>query len=115
MHTPIHDRRKHKRYECNFPVRVITETEEISAVSVDVSMGGIRILGKKPLLLPIGHEVTLRFMLPGVNQEIEVRACVRMHLGYFYGLQFVRSETSDAFIACITQLDVKNEHKNTVP
>ncbi len=96
------EKRLHKRYECNFPIKVITDDGEYSGVCVDISVGGIRLVSSR--LLATGNTVTLQFRLPVMVADIRVGARVCWAVEHFAGLQFV-SLSSDAALEFIKLLD----------
>lgn len=79
--------RIHERYSIGLDVHVtLTDGSEQRGQSVDVGLGGMRIASTPAL--PFGAEVTLRFRLPALEQDSEVRSVVRWVAEGVAGLQF---------------------------
>ncbi len=105
----IQNRRKHMRYECHFPIKVIlSNNEELEVSAVNISLGGIRLSGEKQLPLPVGRQVILHFKLPMLEEEIIVGAKVCMNMEHYCGLQFFHRKNSDILLASVVKLAERN-------
>ncbi len=102
--TTVHgdDRRQHIRYACNIPVKMITWDGAFDGVSVDISLGGLRVVAHQAF--STGQELTVQFKVPTMASEVRVGACVRWVVGHFIGLQFT-SVSSEATLACIALIN----------
>lgn len=78
--------RIYPRYTADLPVEIITHAGALSAVSVDLSIGGMRVQTPSPL--EFGAAVKVRFRLPTLDEDTEVEATVRWVQGERAGLQF---------------------------
>ncbi len=81
-----HKKRAHLRYECEIPVQITTDQEEISVTALNISLGGMSV--EPADRLTFGSTVKLRFNLPSVNSATEVEAAVRWIKENKAGLQF---------------------------
>jgi c-di-GMP-binding flagellar brake protein YcgR len=82
----MHKKRAHRRYECEIPVQITTDQEEISVIALNISLGGMSV--EPADRLTFGSNVELRFNLPSVNSATEVEAAVRWIKDSRAGLQF---------------------------
>jgi len=79
-------KRIYPRYQVELPVTIITDDGDIEAVCVDLSIGGLR--ARTDASLIFGSEVMLRFRIPGLEQDTEVKSAVRWISGGHAGIQF---------------------------
>jgi hypothetical protein len=84
-------RRRHPRYQCDFPVSLSLFSGEDHRFHEgrcrDLSEAGIGVLIAAEL--PISEVVSLTFSLPGASEAWTVRAVLRQRRGYHYGLEFL--------------------------
>ncbi len=84
----MNDRRTHTRYECSFPVKIVTAIgEELEVVSIDISHEGMGVAGNRWLIT--GQIVQLAFRPPLMEADTKVTARVCWSAGDFAGLQFI--------------------------
>ncbi len=95
------------RYQLEVPVAVLPRhsslTEELRGTSTDICELGIGVDLAQELTL--GELVSLRFRLPGSQNDLAPRAMVRRHTGAHYGLEFVsieREQLEEIRFACRT-------------
>ena len=79
-------RRVHERYEYELPITIVCEGDEWSAVSKNISLGGMYVITDAPL--KYGAEVTLRFRLPALKEPTTCEATVRWKKDDGVGVQF---------------------------
>jgi c-di-GMP-binding flagellar brake protein YcgR len=82
----MHKKRAHLRYECEIPVQITTDQEEISVVALNISLGGMSV--EPADRLTFGSTVKLRFNIPSSTSVTEVEAAVRWINDNKAGLQF---------------------------
>ncbi|CAK0772779.1 putative TIGR02266 family protein [Gammaproteobacteria bacterium] len=91
--SSFYEKRSHPRFKCNFPVKIMTEHGIFTGMSVDISIGGIKIAS--PESFAIGQVVKLNFKLPTMASAIEVGACVLWKMEPLHGLQFDKLQSED--------------------
>ena len=79
-------KRVHERHDCELDVSILHEQSEISAKTVNLSLGGTFVRADR--VLPFGTTVRLRIPLPALKEPCEVDATVRWHRDEGMGLQF---------------------------
>ena len=83
--------RRHPRYRCEFPVMISLFSgegrQQLSAHCRDLSQAGVGALVAAEL--KPGDVTSLRFKLPGLAEEWEVRAVLRHRRGFHYGFEFL--------------------------
>jgi hypothetical protein len=84
--VPTGKQRIYPRYVAELPVEIITQAGALAATSVDLSMSGMRVRTDTPLAF--GDRLTLRFRIPGLEQDTEVDGTVRWVDGTQAGVQF---------------------------
>lgn len=68
-------RRQHERYEIELPVVVVAAGDEISGVTINVSLGGMLLRLSKPMTF--GASLVLRVQLPSARESSDMDAVVR--------------------------------------
>ncbi|MBZ5648019.1 MAG: PilZ domain-containing protein [Acidobacteriia bacterium] len=92
--SPLSDRRSNPRIPVNLALRYGTNDELITGELVDVSAGGIGIVGETAY--PAGTELVLRFRSRNSKTDLlSLRAVVRHTHGKRMGLEFVNLPISD--------------------
>ncbi len=93
--VPITDRRAHARINTNVALRYGSSDETIEGELLDISAGGIGILGEK--FYAIGTELQVRFRSRGASGDLlTLRAVVRHAVpGKRMGLEFLNIRSSD--------------------
>ncbi len=97
----IHGTRS-KRYECNIPVAVVVEGwGEVSAISVDISTNGMRLVSKEEIV--VGQCVMVRFTPHPLLGVVAMRAVVRWVQNRLVGLFFVDGamEIPESYLALL--------------
>ena len=89
------DRRTRQRFDCEFPVQVISGEGELYGRTVNLSLGGMLLQIDPPL--GYGERVTVRFRLPALAVDTEVEAIVRWSGGSQNGLQFGSMRARDVW------------------
>lgn len=79
-------RRVHERYPYQVDVVVVLGSEELRAVTDNLSMGGMHLVGEPHP--PFGAEVELRFRLPKMKADTVCAGTVRWSRPDGYGVQF---------------------------
>ena len=79
-------RRVHERFEIELPLTILHDGREISAVSRNVSLGGMYVLTDE--VVAYGSQVKVRFRLPALKEETEVPGTVRWKKDDGIGVQF---------------------------
>jgi c-di-GMP-binding flagellar brake protein YcgR len=93
--------RRFVRTAVDFPVTIIVPGHELvlAGDAVDMSRGGMRITTSTDL--PAGQPIVLRFMLPGLEREMLVRAKIALTFydnstkRYAHGVAFTQYTSSD--------------------
>ena len=105
-------RRRHPRYRCEFPVAISLFSGEVpqqlGAHCRDLSEAGVGVLVAAEL--KAGDVASLRFNLPGIAGEWELRAVLRHRRGFHYGFEFLsltvgQSETLRGYLASLRRAD----------
>jgi hypothetical protein len=89
------EKRAQTRYECRLPVRVETGAETLAGDSVNFSLGGM--LVEIDRRFQLGTELTLRFRLPALDVDTEVKAAVRWSNDNHHGVQFGSMRARDVW------------------
>lgn len=84
--APLTQQRQFERYELVVPVVVVNGTEELSAKSRNISIGGMLI--ESDVVIPFGTKVVVRIHLPAMKEPSEIQATVRWARDGSIGVQF---------------------------
>ena len=102
--APIHQRRAHKRYDCDKSCLIQRESQTIPATARNISAGGINLVLNGVANIPVGKVVTL-----GIEKCAPINAVVRWSEGPVYGFQFLSSVVGHKDLAdLIATLDSGN-------
>ena len=85
--APVTGRRVHERYQCDLPVTLTTEDEELTGRATNISLGGMHIALDSGRL-PYGTKGTLRFRVPALKEDASVEVVVRWVTPNGAGVQF---------------------------
>jgi c-di-GMP-binding flagellar brake protein YcgR len=103
--APIHQRRAHKRFDCEKSCLIQRESQTIPATSRNISTGGINLVLSAITTIPVGKVVTL-----GIEKCAPINAVVRWSEGPVYGLQFLSSVDGHKDLADLMKgLEADNE------
>jgi len=80
-------KRAYQRYPCVISVKILIANHEFHGTALNIGFGGM-LLKSPDLKAEINSQITLRFKLPTINDEIDVIAYVRWHRDDVFGMQF---------------------------
>ncbi len=79
-------RRVHERFNCELPVTVLYEGDELSGIASNISLGGLYIVTESQV--PFGMDVKVRFQVPSLKEPATVDSKVRWVKPDGFGVQF---------------------------
>jgi PilZ domain-containing protein len=88
------DRRRWRRQWLNTSVQVFKESDQLDALGVTVSAGGMCLFMLSDL--PLGSQVEVQFLPPRAQETVRVPGTVRSRALYLYGIEFLRDSSQEA-------------------
>ena len=88
------DRRRWRRQWFNTSVQVFKESDQLDALGVTVSAGGMCLFMLSDL--PLGSQVEVEFLPPRSQELVRVSGTVRSRALYLYGIEFLHNSIQDA-------------------
>jgi hypothetical protein len=81
------DRRRRQRQLLNTSVQVFTGSAHVNAVGINLSDLGMYLFSLADL--PLGSQIEVEFLPPGVDEPVREYATVRHRALYLYGIEFL--------------------------
>ena len=87
------DRRRWRRQWFNTSVQVFRESDQLDALGVTVSAGGMCLFMLSDL--PLGSQVEVQFLPPRSHELVRMAAMVRSRALYLYGIEFLQESNEN--------------------
>ncbi|CAK0772789.1 hypothetical protein CCP3SC5AM1_70039 [Gammaproteobacteria bacterium] len=110
----IKELREYPRYSCNLPVKIITGGDELDGIAMNIGFEGMLIIMDNNKQIDLNTIFNIRFRLPFMIHDTEVRSRVNSNNERTIGVKFIGLKTKDIdglkrFIDMILDIEGYNE------